>query len=67
MPKKPARNAFFFFMKELEPQLRREGRVLPNGMADVAEIAHPRYKVKKQVSGRLHLNHSFFVWKLKNS
>lgn len=45
MPKKPARNAFYFFMKELEPQLRREGRVFPNGMQDVVPIAHPRWKV----------------------
>lgn len=45
MPKKPARNAFYFFMKELEPQLRREGRVFPNGMQDVVVIAHPRWKV----------------------
>jgi len=45
MPKKPARNAFFYFMKELEPQLRREGRVLPNGMQDIVVIAHPRWKV----------------------
>ncbi|XP_052778388.1 protein maelstrom homolog [Mya arenaria] len=41
--KKPVRNAFYFFMKELEPQLRREGRVL-NGMQDVVPIAHPRWK-----------------------
>lgn len=45
MPKKPQRNAFYFFMKELEPQLRREGRVFPNGMADVVPIAHPRWKL----------------------
>ncbi|KAL4226483.1 hypothetical protein ACF0H5_014466 [Mactra antiquata] len=44
MPKKPARNAFYFFMKEIEPQLRREGRVFPNGMADVVVVAHPRWK-----------------------
>ncbi|XP_060079963.1 uncharacterized protein LOC132559373 [Ylistrum balloti] len=43
MPKKPARNAFYFFMLEIEPALRREGRVL-NGMQDVVPIAHPRWK-----------------------
>lgn len=31
-------------MKELEPQLKREGRVFPNGMADIVPIAHPRWK-----------------------
>ncbi|XP_045165078.2 protein maelstrom homolog [Mercenaria mercenaria] len=44
MPKKPQRNGFYFFMKELEPSLRREGRVFPNGIADVVPIAHPRWK-----------------------
>ncbi|ESP00081.1 hypothetical protein LOTGIDRAFT_158312 [Lottia gigantea] len=44
MPKKPARNAFYFYMKELEPSLRKEGRVFPNGMADVVPVAHPRWK-----------------------
>ncbi|XP_033757847.1 protein maelstrom homolog [Pecten maximus] len=43
MPKKPVRNAFYFFMLEIEPALRREGRVL-NGMQDVVPIAHPRWK-----------------------
>ncbi|XP_071115806.1 protein maelstrom homolog isoform X2 [Haliotis cracherodii] len=43
MPKKKqACNAFYFFMKEMEPQLRREGRIV-NGMADVVPIAHPRW------------------------
>ena len=45
MPKKQVRNAFYFYMKDLEPALRREGRVFPNGMADVVPIAHPRWKV----------------------
>lgn len=31
-------------MKELEPMLKREGRVFPNGMADIVPIAHPRWK-----------------------
>ncbi|XP_067677520.1 protein maelstrom homolog [Haliotis asinina] len=45
MPKKKqAHNAFYFFMKDMEPQLRREGRIT-NGMADVVPIAHPRWKV----------------------
>ncbi|XP_046546716.1 protein maelstrom homolog [Haliotis rubra] len=45
MPKKKqAYNAFYFFMKEMEPQLRREGRIT-NGMADVVPLAHPRWQV----------------------
>lgn len=44
MPKKPVRNAFYFFMKELEPALRKEGRVFVNGIQDVVPIAHPRWK-----------------------
>lgn len=44
MPKKQQRNAFYFFMKDLEPTLKREGRVFPNGMADIVPIAHPRWK-----------------------
>lgn len=45
MPKKPARNAFYFFMKDIEPALRKEGRVFPNGVQDLVPIAHPRWKV----------------------
>ena len=45
MPKKQQRNAFYFFMQELMQQLKREGKVFKNGMADVVEIAHPRFKV----------------------
>ncbi|KAK3107275.1 hypothetical protein FSP39_010906 [Pinctada imbricata] len=44
MPKKPVRNAFYFYMKDLEPDLKREGRVFPNGMQDIVPIAHPRWK-----------------------
>eukprot|EP00105_Crassostrea_gigas_P035783 XP_019919931.1 PREDICTED: protein maelstrom homolog [Crassostrea gigas] len=44
MPKKPARNAFYFFMKDIEPALRKEGRVFPNGVQDLVPIAHPRWK-----------------------
>jgi len=44
MPKKPVRNAFYFFMKDIEPELRREGRII-NGMNDIVPIAHPRWKV----------------------
>ncbi|XP_062608158.1 protein maelstrom homolog isoform X3 [Saccostrea cucullata] len=44
MPKKPARNGFYFFMKDIEPSLRKEGRVFPNGIQDVVPIAHPRWK-----------------------
>lgn len=46
MPKKPARNAFYFFMKDIEPALRKEGRVFPNGIQDLVPIAHPRWKVR---------------------
>ena len=42
---KQQKNAFYWYMQELLPQLKREGRVFPNGMADVVPIAHPRYKV----------------------
>ncbi|XP_052060350.1 protein maelstrom homolog [Mytilus californianus] len=45
MPKKQVKNAFYFYMKELEPQLKREGRVFPHGMADIVPIAHPRWKI----------------------
>ncbi|KAK3611248.1 hypothetical protein CHS0354_003877 [Potamilus streckersoni] len=48
MPKKQARNAFYFYMKDLEQQLRREGRVFPNGIQDVVPIAHPRWKVLEE-------------------
>ena len=50
MPKKPVRNAFYFFMKELEPKLRKEGRVFPNGMADIVPLAHPQWKVRTSTS-----------------
>ena len=47
-----ARNAFYFFMVSLKPQLERQGVVLENGMQSLAEIAGPRWKV-------LYLQHSF--------
>ena len=47
-----ARNAFYFFMVSLKPQLERQGVVLENGMQSLAEIAGPRWKV-------LCLQHSF--------
>ena len=40
-----ARNAFYFFMISLKPQLERQGVVLENGMQSLAEIAGPRWKV----------------------
>ncbi|KAL3863456.1 hypothetical protein ACJMK2_005210 [Sinanodonta woodiana] len=43
MPKK-VKNAFYFYMKDLEEKLCREGRVFPNGIQDVVQIAHPRWK-----------------------
>ena len=45
MPKKKQVNAFAMYMQSIMPDLRREGRVFPNGMADVVPIAHPRWKV----------------------
>ena len=42
---KQQKNAFYFYMQELLPELKREGRVFPGGMADVVPIAHPRWKV----------------------
>ncbi|XP_013395238.1 protein maelstrom homolog [Lingula anatina] len=45
MPKKQQRNGFYFYMQDLMPELRREGRVFPNGMADVVPVAHPRWKM----------------------
>ena len=47
-----ARNAFYFFMVSLKPQLERQGVVLENGMQSLAEIAGPRWKV-------FYLQHSF--------
>ena len=43
-----ARNAFYFFMVSLRPQLERQGVVLENGMQSLAEIAGPRWKVSPQ-------------------
>lgn len=40
-----ARNAFYFFMVSLRPQLERQGVILENGMQSLAEIAGPRWKV----------------------
>ena len=40
-----AKNAFYFFMVSLRPQLERQGVILENGMQSVAEIAGPRWKV----------------------
>ena len=45
-----ARNAFYFFMVSLRPQLERQGVVLENGMQSLAEIAGPRWKVSPQLS-----------------
>ena len=39
------KNAFYFFMVSLRPQLERQGVVLENGMQSLAEIAGPRWKV----------------------
>ncbi len=33
-------------MVDIMAELRREGRVFTNGMADVVPIAHPRWKVE---------------------
>ncbi len=46
MPKKKQQiNGFSVYMDELMPQLRREGRVFPNGKQDLVPIAQPRWKV----------------------
>ena len=46
MPKKKtSRNGLYWFMQDLLPELRREGRVFPNGMPDVLPIAFPRWEV----------------------
>lgn len=42
---KQQKNGFYFYMQALMPELKREGRVFPGGMADVVAIAHPRFKV----------------------
>ena len=55
MPKKPVRNAFYFFMKELEPALRKEGRVFVNGIQDVVPIAHPRWKVQEFIVKKFYM------------
>lgn len=44
-----ARNPFYFFMISLRPQLERQGVVLENGMQSLAEIAGPRWKVRRAV------------------
>lgn len=44
-----ARNAFYFFMVSLRPQLERQGVVLENGMQSLAEIAGPRWKVSQRI------------------
>ena len=43
--KNQGRNAFYYFMISLRPQLERQGVVLENGMQTLAEIAGPRWKV----------------------
>ena len=43
--KNQGRNAFYFFMVSLKPQLERQGVILENGMQTLAEIAGPRWKV----------------------
>ena len=40
-----AKNAFYFFMVSLKPQLERQGVVLKNGFQSLSEIAGPRWKV----------------------
>lgn len=43
--KNQPRNAFYFYMVSLRPELQRQGVVLENGMQSLAEIAGPRWKV----------------------
>ena len=42
--KKPQRNAFYWYMQDLMPVLREEGRAF-RGIMDVVPIALPRWKV----------------------
>ncbi|KAK3718270.1 hypothetical protein QZH41_013179 [Actinostola sp. cb2023] len=42
--KNQPKNAFYYYMVSLRPQLQRQGVVLENGMASLAEIAGPRWK-----------------------
>ena len=43
--KNQGRNAFYYFMVSIRPQLERQGVILENGMQSLAEIAGPRWKV----------------------
>ena len=43
--KKQSRNAFFFFMQSLRPQLQRQGVTLENGNRTLAEFAGPQWAV----------------------
>lgn len=51
--KNQGRNAFYFFMVSLRPQLERQGVILENGMQTLAEIAGPRWKVRTEQ----HISH----------
>ncbi|XP_048588733.1 protein maelstrom homolog [Nematostella vectensis] len=42
--KNQPRNAFYFYMVSLRPQLERQGVVLENGMQTLSELAGPRWK-----------------------
>ncbi|KAI0213529.1 maelstrom-like protein [Lamellibrachia satsuma] len=57
MPKKKqARNAFYWFMQDIIPDLRREGRVFPNGMQDVVPVATPRWKALSEADRERYEN-----------
>lgn len=45
MPKKPAKNSFFYFMLEFKRKEENRGRRFPNGMADVQNAASPFWTV----------------------
>ncbi|XP_031552805.1 protein maelstrom homolog [Actinia tenebrosa] len=42
--KNQPKNAFYYYMISLRPQLERQGVVLANGMQSLAELAGPRWK-----------------------
>lgn len=45
MPKKPPKNAFFFFMLYVKRKEEARGRRFPNGLADVSLMASERWTV----------------------
>lgn len=46
MPKKPPKNAFFFFMLYVKQKEEARGRRFVNGMADVSAVASELWNVR---------------------